>query len=347
MTTLPSPIIYPPQGVLTLISRAWTLVRINLKVVLGLMALPTLFNTLFHVLLSLFSNQSFLTQVGYAELGFRLLLLGGTFLLAIPIFLAWLVSYGMLGRFFYLSILRNTAPTVKECFQHLRENALSLVGMTFLLGLMVMGMLVVTFIIFYMGILLTGYIYFAVAALSASKGVTSSSVLMAIFALLVGFGALVLLVSLGTMQWFLFNVPILSLLTATGKPKGFWRHIGDSYQILFRLTPRVILFSVGFLLLSWIFMGVLMSPALIWIKVEMSRTGLASHHSVPLYVQSIWNIWSSLANCLIMPFYISAMTLFWYDCQTRSEGLDLKLWLEKLQVRKPGNPATPAIAPKE
>jgi hypothetical protein len=345
MTTLPSPIIYPPQGILTLISRAWTLVRINLKVVLLLMAIPTLFNTLFHVLLSLFSNHSFLTPVGYAELGFRLLLLGGALLLVIPIFLAWLVSYGMLGRFFYLSILRSTAPTVKECFQHLRKNWLSLMGMTFLLGLMVMGMLVVTLIIFYLGMLLTG---FTVTALSASQGFTSygHGVLMVIFALVVGFGALVLLVSLGTMQWFLFNVPILSLLTTTGKRKGFWRHIGDSYQILFRLTPRVILFSIGFVLLSWIFMGVLMSPALIWIQVEMSRTGLASHHSVPLYVQSIWNIWSSLANCLITPFYISAITLFWYDCQTRSEGLDLKLWLEKLQVRKPGNPATLAMAPK-
>jgi hypothetical protein len=344
MTTLPSPYIYPPQGILTLISRAWNLVRINLKVVIGIMALPTLFNTLFHVLLSLFSNQSFLTQVGSTELGFRLLLLVGTSLLVIPSFFLWLVSYGLLGRFFYLSILRNTAPTAKECFQHLRENWLALMGMTLLLGLMVMGLLVLTILIFYLGMLLIG---FTVAALAISAGTDSSRLMMAIFALVLGFAALSLLVILGTMQWFLFNVPILSLLTTTGQRKGFWKHIGDSCQILFRLIPRVILFSVSFVVLSWIFMGVLMSPALIWIKLEMSRTALASHHLLPLYIQSIWNIWSSLANCLIMPFYISAITLFWYDCQTRSEGLDLKLWLEKLQIRKTGNLAVPLTFPAE
>ncbi|WP_373530977.1 hypothetical protein [Vampirovibrio sp.] len=328
MTALPAPVIYPPQGILTLISRAWTLVRVNLKVVLLLMAVPAILNTLFHILLSLFSNQAFLTQVGVGELAIRLLLLAGTCVLIIPVFLAWLISYGMLCRFFYLSLLRNTTPSLKECFQHLRANALPLMGMTVLLGLMFLGLLVVTLVIFYLGMILVG---FTMTALMASSGGATSKLMMGIFALVVGFGAFVLLVSLGTVQWFLFNFPILSLLTNTEAPKKFWRHIGDSYQLLFKSVPRVLLFSIGFMLLSWSFMGVLMGPVSLWMGVEMSRTGLDNHHSVPLYVQSIWNIWSSLANCLIMPFHISALTLFWYDCQTRAEGLDLKRWLNKLQ----------------
>ena len=78
-------------------------------------------------------------------------------------------------------------------------------------------------------------------------------------------------------------------------------------------------------------LSVLLSPVILWMGIEQTRLGL--HQTVPLYLQTAWNVWNSLANGLMMPYYISALILMWYDCQVRSEGLDLQLWLDQLQPK--------------
>ena len=85
-------------------------------------------------------------------------------------------------------------------------------------------------------------------------------------------------------------------------------------------------------------MAVLMSPVWIWSILELTRLGINQQDRIPLHVQTVLNIWSSLANLLVLPFHISALTLFWYDCLVRKEGLDLKLWFSRIlqqQGKKP------------
>lgn len=337
MTANPSTVIYQSQGILTIMSRAWTLARVNLKAILLIMLPPTLLNTALHILLSLLSSRSFLTTANATELGSSLLLLAGAGLLSIPTIVAWLISYCLMGRFFYLALLRREAPSIKECLQHLSCHWLALAGLTIVLGLLVLGLVVVTLVISYLGLILVGFVMAALVA-SVNKATPGfPALMMGIFALVVGFVALVLVVSLIALELFLFNFPIMSVLTVTDRRKKFSAHLSDSFQLLFKHFPRVLLFSVAALMLSWTFMGVMLGPASIWMAVEMARAGIGNQHTLPVYMQTIWNIWSSLANCLIMPFHVSALTLFWYDCQVRGEGLDLKLWLERLRIRKSGN----------
>lgn len=337
-------IIYQSQGPLTLLSRAWNLLRANLKKCLLIMALPTLMNTVFHVLLSLLSNKSFLTSATATDFVWRILLLGGAMLFSIPTLITWLVSCCLLCRFFYLSLLCDEAPSIRDCLRYLGKIWLPLTGLIMLLGLMVLGLIMLNFIVFYLGLMLVGVTVVAMGATGAAADAILPKLMMVAFVLVIGFVAFVLLISLGALEGFLFSFPVTSLLTAQeGGKKSVWRHIGDSYKLLFRYFPGVVTFSIGLLLLSWTMMGVMAAPAYLWMIIEMTRTGFDSHHTIPLYAQTILNIWSSLTNLVMMPFLISAMTLFWYDCQVRGQGLDIRLWLDKIRNRGGGQPSPETV----
>jgi hypothetical protein len=146
--------------------------------------------------------------------------------------------------------------------------------------------------------------------------------------LMIGALSLGLLTCLISLQWFLFNFPIAAIATADQEKPDFWKKVTGSFTLIFRNFPRLVGFSVCGLLLSVSILSVLLSPVVLWMGIEQTRLGL--HQTIPLYLQTAWNVWNSLANCLIMPYYVSALILMWYDCQARSEGLDLQLWIERL-----------------
>lgn len=332
MSTSPTrSIIYQPQSILMLLSRAWNLLRLNLKKVLLVLLPLTLLNTTLHFLISLLSSASFLTQATLPQLQTRLLILLGSFALIIPTAIAYMVSFCLLCRFFYLALLQEHPPSMKECLLHLKKNWLQLTGLILALGLLFLGMILVDIIVFYGGFLFIALTVGALVGSSLAVGNLTIKVMIGISILMIGFLSLGLLTCLISLQWFLFNFPIAAISTATREKPDFWKTISGSFTLIFKNFPRMIGFSVCGFLLSLSMLSVLLSPVILWMGIEQTRLGL--HQTIPLYLQTAWNVWNSLSNCLMMPYYISALILMWYDCQVRSEGLDLQLWIEQLQPK--------------
>lgn len=336
MSRTETSIIYQTQGILSILSRSWNLVRANLKKVLLIVAPATLMNLIFHILLSLISSQPFLTNNNPANIGVSLLVLALTFLFSIPTLIVSLFSYFTLGRYFYFAITDPQPPSIKACVIYLAKNWLPLSGLVVLLGLIVTGLVVVNVVLLYLGLVLVASIVGILAASGATSGAFLPKLMMAAFVLVIGFASLAGLITLASLEGFLFSFPITSLITAKPEQRlSIWQHLSQSYQLLFRHFPAVVLFSLGLLFFSWTLLIVLMGPIYVWMAIESARIHSSIH--LPLYIQTIHNIWASLTNMLIMPLLASAMALFWYDCQTRSRGLDLQLWLQKLKARKSGH----------
>lgn len=332
-----TPVIYQSQGTLTILSRSWNLVRSNLKPSLLMIAPSTLMNIAFFLLLSLISSQAFLTEATAINLSIRLLLLLASILFSIPTILVSTLSYLAMCRYFYLTIVSPRPPSIKACFTYLLRKWLPLGGLVLILGALMVGLVIANIIVFYLGILLVSFIVGILGASAATGETLFPKLMMMAFVLVTGFVLFAGLIVLGSLEAFLFSFPITSVATETENPgKNIWQHLKQAYQLLFRNFSKVVLFSLGLLIFSWLLLGVLVSPVYFWVMMESTRISLKT--SLPFYIQAVLNLWSSLANMLIAPLIASAMALFWYDCKTRSQGLDLKLWLDRLKHNKENTP---------
>jgi len=95
---------------------------------------------------------------------------------------------------------------------------------------------------------------------------------------------------------------------------------------------RMFVFGFAFFIFLLILSTVLHLPVLIWMTLELMRLGLHGTQAfvMPFHVHLVNNLWSSLVNMVLVPFALGAWTLFWYDCQARCEGLDLKLRFQSI-----------------
>jgi hypothetical protein len=330
-------VIYPAQGILTLISRAWNLLRTNLKSSIILMAMPTLLFTVLHLMISVLSSQTFLTPTSGATLALDILLAIGCAVLAFPCYFFWIFSCCAICRLHYSAITSDTPLSIRECWQYIRKIWMSLTLQIIILSIILGILIVISFIVFYLGIILS-VVAIAGLGLAATNFHNMLPGIMTLFFLLIwGFVVLAIIIALVSFQGLLFIFPLISVSTSNEPGLPWWHHMKHAYTLLFKNTLRVIPFTIVLFLFSWIIISVLMSPVWIWTVIELTRLGINQQHHIPLHIQTILNLWSSLANLLVIPFQISAMTLFWYDCLVRTEGLDLEIWFNRI-LRSQGKP---------
>jgi hypothetical protein len=336
-----------PQGVITLISRAWNLLRLNLKKSMMTMLAPTLLLTVFYIVISIPASQTFLTPTPASRLAISattgLLGLG----LGILSFLFWGVSCCALIRLYYSTIVRETPFTLRECWTFVNRIKWPLILMLALSLVLMVVFVIVDFLLFFAGMLTSAALFGLLGTMSAA---TQSGLLaiMLIFAMILwGFVVLSLLLILVTTQGFCFVFPIISLATSETVEIPWWKHLLAGYRMILSNLPRLILFALALFAFSIVVSMVMNTPILLWAWLERARLGVSEQHHVPLYVHAMLNLWRSLADLFLIPFYISAATLFWYDCRVRKEGLDLQLWLAGILRRRGKQPedflADPAL----
>jgi hypothetical protein len=108
----------------------------------------------------------------------------------------------------------------------------------------------------------------------------------------------------------------------------------QAFRLLLSNFPKLTLFGILFFLFSCLLSTILHSPIFLWVALELARLGVPTQHTIPLHLQIGINLWGVLTSFILLPFYSSAITLMWYDCQVRKEGLDLRLWLYRLKQRR-------------
>lgn len=331
-------VIYPAQGIMLLISHAWNLLRANLKSSILIILAPTLLFTLFHLLVGLLSGQTFLTSTTVSALTQDLLVGAVLILLAIPCFGLWIFSCCTLSRLYYSAITQEQPLSVKACWQYTLKRWFPTLGVTITLSISLLVMLALDFFILFIGLSLSFFILGALAVSTGNFQHIGSQVMMFLFLLVWGFVVLTFTIGMASFQGFFFTFPLLALSTGPSAPGSIWPRLKEAYRLLFKNLIRLTLFGVVLFCFSGALSVVLMSPAWIWAVLEMARLGLSQQHYIPLHVQSVLNIYSSLASLLMLPFHISALTLLWYDCQVRQEGLDLRIWFNRILERQNRQP---------
>lgn len=328
-------VIYPAQSVLTLISRAWNLLRSHFKVSILIMLPPLLLLTAVHLLTSLLSSHPFLTPTSFKALTFQLLAAVISVIMLVPYLFVWSFSCCALSRYYFSVIVSETPLSIKDCWQYVGKNWLPYLGLTLGLGGVSIVLTVVNLVILGLGMFLSFMILGGLSVMVPHGGNNILPALMVFMFLLIwGFTILTTVVSMMTAQGFLFSFPLLAFSTAPQAPTALWPLIQKSFKLLVEQFPRLLIFTVALSLFSLVMITVLMSPAVFWMMVELTRLGVSQQHFLPLHVQIGFNLWSCLANLIMFPFHISAITLLWYDCLVRKEGLDLKLWFNQLIKRQ-------------
>lgn len=334
-------VIYPAQNVLTLLSRAWNLFRSHFKVSILMMLPPLLLLTVAHLLTSLISSQTFLTPTSFQALSFQLLAALISVCMLVPYFFVWVLSSCALSRYYFSAIVSETPLSMKDCWRYIGKNWLSYLGITLGLGGISVGLTVANLILLGIGVFISFMILGGLSVLLPHGGNNFlPGVMVLMFLLIWGFTILTTVVSMMTFQGFSFSFPLLAFSTAPQTPTAVWPLIQKSFKLLIDQFPRLLLFAIAVFFLSMIMMAVMMGPAGFWVIVELSRLGVNQQHYLPLHVQIVLNLWSCLANLIMYPFHVSAVTLLWYDCLVRKEGLDLKLWLNQLIHRQGGDMLT-------
>ncbi|MCE3234748.1 MAG: hypothetical protein K0Q50_928 [Vampirovibrio sp.] len=326
--------IYPAQSIMQIISHAWNLLRANLKSSLLIILGPTLLFAVFNLLVGLLSEHDFLTPTSAPVLTQRLLTGLLLLLMGIPCFFFWIFSCCALSRFYYSAIVQEQPISMKACWQYVLRRWVSISLAVIALSLSMLVLAIVDFVVLFIGLSLA-FLILGNLTFSALGAISLGPQIMMLFFLLV-FGFIILSVSIGliSFQGFFFTLPLIAISTAQNSDISVWTIFRQAYRFLFRNLVRLTAFGLTLFFFSSVITTVLMSPLWIWAVMEMTRLGVSQQHSIPLHVQSIMNIYSSLTGLLILPFHISALTLLWYDCQVRQEGLDLKIWFRRLLCNK-------------
>ena len=158
---------------------------------------------------------------------------------------------------------------------------------------------------------------------------------------LLGFGALVLLVAsiaplLIVFMRLMVTQPALALEGLAG-----WRAIRRSSQLV-RFDPGLGIFYWGEMRLSFLLLPLfaieMLTLSLTLVPYVLSQVGDALHHGSgapwagPGEVSLVLShVLSFLADSLILPLYVIATTLFYFDVRIRREGYDLELMAERME----------------
>lgn len=332
-------VIYPAQSVMTLISRAWNLCKLNFKNSVLMVLPPIVLLTLVNIVASAMSSDTFLTRASWAALGYKLALVVAAVLLMVPFFFCWVYSCCALSRYYFSAIVGNTPLSLKDCWGYVGKNWLVYTLMAVVLGVTSLILMVINMALLIAGVFLSSMLIVVISAAMPHLHNSVFPVVMVImFLILWGFSILTAVLCMGTLQGFAVIFPMLAVSTSPKTPERWWPVIRNSYRLMFSNFPRLLVFALALFAMSFVMGLVMTGPAMVWMAFEWMRLGVTSQYHVPMHIKMVMNIWSSLVNLILYPFQISAVTMLWYDCLVRKEGLDLRLWFNQVVSRHGHSP---------
>jgi hypothetical protein len=335
MAAIEQPLIYPAQTVLTLIGRAWNLYRKNWKQATLVLVPVAILQTVLGIIGSVLSNGTFLTPTSSGRL-IVVGILGLSMVVGYFLFwFLWVACSATLSRFFYSAILEKTPLSLRDCWKNTRKNGLNL----FLITLVVMVLTGFTMVLYVVLLMLS--LFLVSVPMSALMGAPALPVwfrvilsIGLIFVAMIGFACVM------TVQFFVSAFPALAVINRTTRQTDVFECIRNGVQQVFSNIPRLIPFFIALFFFSGIASMTFLMPYVIWVALEMSRLGPEQQHHLPLHIGIVGNLVQLVQQLIYTPFINGALTLFWYDCQVRREGLDLRLWFNNMLRRRGQLPET-------
>ncbi|HEY9745425.1 MAG TPA: hypothetical protein V6C99_04335 [Oculatellaceae cyanobacterium] len=323
--------IHPERGVTVLISQAWNLIRNNLKECVQIVLWPALLFGLSSLVFAIPSGLTFLTKTSISQILLSLFCIVLGLVLWFGAIILGTASYCTLSRFFYSVITDEKPLSVQQCKQHTRKNWQQLLLTLFLNSFVLSGCVVLDIFLVIVGILASSAV---LTALGRHPDGLLSVIMLILLLIVWSFLLLAVMTVLISMQSLLFSFPFVAIAARRSDDMGWWHSMKQAFQLTFTNLPKLLCFSVAFFLFTCVLSAVLHALPTIWAVLEFFRIGHPHTATFPLHVQAVMQFWTSLVSFVMLPLHCSALTLLWYDCQVRKEGLDLKLWLEQLRRRQ-------------
>lgn len=319
-------------GLCTLIGRGWNLFKFNLKPSLILMLIPTILFTFVSILASIPGSTITMTNATADQAFISVIAISVAVLLGIVAWFLSMYACTALTRIYYSALVQEKPLSFRESLRFIRKHC----GLLFVVFLGI-GLACMIFSFLDIAGFMAGF--FAVTAFITyvmAKAAPLSQVGAVIAAILIGFSTLFGVFLLITYQIFLCLFPLVAIATSPGE--GVFKAMAHSLRLLFTHSKRALIFGSLLLTLYFLLALILQLPSLFWLAMEFQRLStqqeLTSPGVIPLHLSVASHIWSSLTHIILWGFMFAAITLFWYDCQVSSEGLDIRLALEGFKARK-------------
>ncbi len=235
----------------------------------------------------------------------------------------------MLNRLYYMMLTQDTPVRFEDGWRFIQRLWPKLLAVMLCNLPMGIGFVVLDTVVVFLGF---GGSWLVLSMLSFPNTAVRAGAVVAV--ILWGFVILALLLSLIAIQMITMSMPLMAMVSEKTES------VGKAFRIAFASVGRSLFKTALFGSLLVVFTvavsQTIQLPMNVWLFFEVQRTILQEHSSpenLPWYVKSAANLWTSLTMILLIPFNAAALSLFWYDCQVNTQGLDLTLWLERLKQR--------------
>lgn len=264
-----------------------------------------------------------------------MILLTGLFVLVVlGIYLlhgsASFVAFLMVARLMYLGIVQEALPLLRDVFLFFKVRWARTLSMMVLMWVGIIGLVVATVIVMGLGM-------GALFVFGASVGLLAAhhnpglivGILVVLWIVLLGVGFFVLMM----LNAWLVGFPVLAFATAEipteAVPPANKLPIGYALRLLRKHWLRTLGFGALLVFFTYSLSFVFNWPVFVWLAFEFVHLSASLRHTgaLPPHVSIVASFWANLANMVLWPYIIAIVTLFWYDCQVRSEGRDLRFYL--------------------
>lgn len=322
-------------GITSLLARGWQLCYRHARLVSLTIFIPTVLYTVAAVLgglpASLYGAELSNLDPSASQLFLVLLSFGGTILLGVMGSLLMLLTNSVLVRQFYQSLLRQEGESIpltaslrdllRHWWFHVKHVGLKLLLMGAFLWIVSAALSIIDLVLFASGI-------FASAGMIA-VGVSQTLVPLKfgawLLAILIGAGTVLGLCVMITIQMLMVFFPLIAISISDGKQ--VWEKTREALLLLRFNWLQSTQFALMLMLIYAVFSLILQAPLLLWIAFELFQLhlhqALPDPSSLPLHVTVVSQCWSSLVSGFLVVFATGQMTLFYYNCQAKSLGLDL------------------------
>ncbi len=337
---LREPLIYGAVSPATLLSRAWNLLRYHLKSSILLMLIPAFLGVMGSLVMlvptaasQIFEMPSYISFIIAVCLGL---------LLTVMAVIVRLTCMAALSRLYLKTLMHGEGMSLREAFKKsVLKSRASFVAMFLMFGVIVV--LMALFILLDIFAFTVGVIGFYILS-----GILLISAVIPNIILQLAFGLLALIlfilgatlislcfVSLLSVQAGLCLFPVVGM--ANTDQRGFFVILESalkSYGLLGANIFRMILFAI-LLFVIYMVLSVAMSlPLQTWFILEMIFNPPAGDPTnIPLHKSLLMTIYQAMTFSVIWPYIFAAITVFWYDCRVRSEALDIRLSLHRMNER--------------
>ncbi len=323
VTDLPADPVYGKTSVTTVLARAWILLKRCWLPTAKVMVFPVLLFNVHGIINASLSSHNALQHIDAQHL-LTLVGLVALFIVSFALFMASLIAaVCMLSTIYYSAIVLKAPVSLGRAVKRLffRSPVLITLSVIAFVAVIIFGLINALTVV-------VGIAVFSSVLLLFKQGFNILLIaLLSIFLVLWGSVVVGSLITGVGLQLMSVLVPFISVMTH--RRKQAWKASYQCFSVALANPADTFLLAAGMVVVIATLSALINLPVSMWALFEVQWQGISEHLSsiFPRHVAILLNMWSSVGFAILLPFTVSILTLFYYNCKVKKEAVDLKLRL--------------------